>query len=278
MQTNGLYLFWNKALFKAANLDPEKAPESLDQLAEYAVKLTDAGKGQFGFGMAVKGAPAYYVSFIRGNGGEVVDMNTKKSVLNSPENVKTFEWIQDLVKNKKVMPKGAAGADLEKLMFSGKLGMVINGPWMSGGLKGSNIDYGVAVPPKGSVKQATELGGIGFAIPKSTTPEQKAAIYDFIKYWNTTEISKKWSLSNGNPPYLNSVMNDPDVKANANISAMANMGDSAQTFLQGLNSADRINNDVLLPLIEAVESGQKVSDAVAKASNTIDDLLLKAEK
>ena len=33
-------LFWNKDLFKAAGLDPERPPQTMEELVEYADKLT----------------------------------------------------------------------------------------------------------------------------------------------------------------------------------------------------------------------------------------------
>lgn len=277
MQMNGLYLFWNKTLFKNAGLDPEKAPATLEELAAYAEKLTDQSKNQYGFGIPVAGAAPYYASLIIGNGGSVVDQDSNKSVFNSPENAATFQWIQDMVANKKVSPKGAPGADLEKMMMSGQLGMYINGPWMAAGLKSNSVDFGVALPPKGSVTQFTELGGIGFAIPSGASGEEKQAAYDFINYWNSPEIVKQWSMANGFPPYIKSVVEDPEVQKDPLISAMANMGDAAKPFLPGLISADRINNEVIFTALEAVQNGQNVSEVLKKASGAIDELL-KSEK
>ncbi|WP_082614861.1 ABC transporter substrate-binding protein [Paenibacillus sp. Soil787] len=273
MQTIGVFLFWNKKLFKEAGLDPEKPPQTFDQLAEYAVKLTDPGKNQFGLSMPVKGAPQYYTSFIWGNGGDFVDLKNKKSVLNSPENVKTMEWFQDLVVNKKVSPKGAQGSEFDKLMINGKLGMFLTGPWLAGGLKQNNIDFGVSLPPKGSVKQATLSDGSVFTIPSSTSPEEKKAAYDFIKYWNSTAIGKEWSLKIGFPPYLKSVANDPQVKADPLVSQLSNFGTAAQSFLSGLSTGDRINSDILFPMLEAIEAGQPPAIVLKKASEDIDKAL-----
>ena len=41
-------MYWNKDLFTAAGLDPESPPTTFEELEEYAVKLTDASKGQYG--------------------------------------------------------------------------------------------------------------------------------------------------------------------------------------------------------------------------------------
>jgi len=277
MQMNGLYLYWNKALFRDAGLDPEKPPATLDELAEYAVKLTDPANNRYGFGMPVSGAPVYFTSFIIGNGGDVVDLKNNKSVLNSPENVATFEWMQDLAVNKKVTPIGATGADLDRLMQSGQLAMYINGPWLAPGLRSNGIDFGIALPPKGSVRQYTELGGIGFAIPKGTPDDEKQAVYDFIKYWNSPEVAKTWSLSNGFPPFLKAVVEDPDIKNDPLVSAMANMGDAAAPFLPGVLGADRITNEVLFVAIEAIQNGQNVQELLKRASDDIDEILASAK-
>ncbi|CAH0121068.1 MULTISPECIES: ABC transporter substrate-binding protein [unclassified Paenibacillus] len=273
MQMNGLYLFWNKQMFKDAGLDPDKAPATLQELADYAEKLTDPSKNQYGLGLPVSGVAPYYASLIIGNGGSVVDDATRTSTLYSPENLETFSWLQDLVVNKKVSPVGSSSADLEKMMQSGQMAMYMNGPWMVPALQSGSIDFGIALPPAGSATQFTQLDGIGFGVPKGTSEAEKAAVYDFINYWNSPEIAKKWSISNGFPPYLKSVVEDPEVKSNPIISTMADMGDAAGPFLQGLISADRINNEVLLLLIEAVENGANVEESLKKASDTIDELL-----
>lgn len=273
MQTNGIYLFWNKKLFKDAGLDPEKPPTTLEELADFAVKITDSSKNQFGMALPVKGSPLHFVPFLKGNGGDVVDIANLKSVLNSTENIETLTWLQDLAKNKKVSPAGATGADMDKLMLSGQLGMFITGPWLVGGLKANNIDFGVSVPPAGSKSQFIEVDGIGFSVPKGTTDEQKIAAYKFIQYWSSEEIVKKWSLANGFPPFLNKVLSDPEIQADPIVSAMSDMGTTGEPFLKGLITADRINNEVLWTMIEAIQAGQDVTEVVKKASDNIDEIL-----
>lgn len=277
MQNFGIYLYWNKDLYKAAGLDPEKGPESLEQMAEYAVKLTDAKKGQFGLGLPIGGAPQYYATFLRANGGEAVDLKNMKSVLNTPDNIKTFDFIRDLTFNKKVSPKGVTGANMDSLMFSGKVAMYMNGPWLVPGLKKNNVNFGVSLIPKGSVKQNTILDGSIFAIPKGTPPDQKKAVYDFVKYWNTTEICKEWSVKNGFPPYLKSVTEDATIKSDPTLSVMSTMSAVATPWNLGLTSTGKIDNDILYPMVEALQSGGDTSNLVKKASDQL-DVVLKSEK
>lgn len=118
MQYNLIYLYWNKDLFKAAGLDPERPPQTWEELKDYAIKLTDPSKNQYGFGMPVKIAPPWYAPLIWGNGGEFFDLKTKRSLLNSPQNIKSLEFLQDLALNKKVTPRSATGPDLDNLLIS----------------------------------------------------------------------------------------------------------------------------------------------------------------
>lgn len=47
--SNCLILYYNKAMFEAAGLDPEAPPKNWDEIIEYGKKLTDADKGIWGF-------------------------------------------------------------------------------------------------------------------------------------------------------------------------------------------------------------------------------------
>lgn len=273
MQVQPIYLFWNKKLFEEAGLDPDKPPATLEELEEYAVKITDPGQNRFGLGLPVKGSPAYFVPFIKGNGGDFVDTQNLKSVLNSPENIETLTWLQDLVVNKKVSPVGATGADMDKLMLSGQMGMFITGPWLVGGLRENNIDFGVAPPPAGAKSQFIEIDGIGFSIPKGTGEKEKEAAYKFIRYWSSKENVKRWSLANGFPPFLLEVIEDPEIKNDPLVSSMSAMGDSGEAFLRGLITAGTISDNVLWPMIEVIQIGHDVADAVKRASDQIDEIL-----
>ena len=274
MQFNLIYLYWNKDLFKAAGLDPEKPPQTMEELGDYAVKLTDAKNNQFGFGMPVKGAPQYWTSFFWNNGGEIFDLKAKKSLLNSPENIKTLEWMQDLAVNKKVTPRGAGGADVDNLLMSGKLAMYINGPWLINGLKGNKINFGITAPPKGSSRQQVISGGIGYAVPSTAKPEEKEAAYEFIKFWLSPEILKEWSMKNGFPAWSSTVMNDADIKADpiqSSISPLSSMGRAYNP--EAYQNIGALDNDALWPMMEAIVAGSsKPADAIKKASDKMDEI------
>jgi multiple sugar transport system substrate-binding protein len=273
MQVFYIVFYWNKDLFKAAGLDPNQPPKTLQQLSDYAVKLTDASNGQYGLGIPVKTAPATFASQVWGNGGDFVDLKTKKSLLDSPANLKTYSFLADLVANKKVSPQSITGPELDNLMISGKLGMYMNGPWLINGLRGNKINFGIALPPAGSAGNATILDGSTFYIPKTTKAAEKAAVYEFLKYWESPEIVKEWSMRNGFPPYLKAVLQDPQVKADPVLSQMLSFGSVGRQFLPNLKTSSNITSDVLWPLVEQVTTGADVASSLKAASQQIDSLL-----
>nr|WP_281352945.1 ABC transporter substrate-binding protein [Anaerocolumna sedimenticola] len=272
MQWFTQYLYYNKDLFKAAGLDPGTPPATWEEVKEYAEKITDPDKNIYGLGIAVSGAVCWFDSLFLSNGGEILDAANKKSLIDNEANLKSLQFIQDLVK-KGYATKGTTGADLDNIMMADQLGMVVNGPWMVAGLKENKINFGVAVLPAGSAGTVGIAETTGFAIPDGTSDEEKAAAYKFIEYWNTTEIGKEWSMRNGFPPYLNSVANDPEVKANELVSVFSAISEYGQAFGAGLSSAASINTDVLFPMVENIIAGNDCQEELTKASTEIDRLL-----
>lgn len=273
MQVFYLVLYWNKDLFKAAGLDPERPPQTWEELADYAERLTDPSKAQYGYGVAVKTAPATFASLVWGNGGDVVDLEARKSVLDTPQNVESFRYLADLVVNKKVSPPSITGPELDNLLISGKLAMYMNGPWLINGLKTNDINFGIAAPPHGSTDQVTVLDGSAYYIPRTTPDREKAAVYEYLKYWESPEIGKEWSMRNGFPPYLKSVLEDPEVAGDPVLSQMVQFADIGRLFMPNLRGNSRITSDVLWPLVEQVTTGADPAEAVRSASTQIDAIL-----
>ena len=274
MQWFSTYLYWNKDLFEAAGLDPETPPTTWEEMAQFAEKVTNPDKNVYGLGICISGGVSWFNSLFMANGGDVLDLTAKKSVLDSPENLASLQFIQNIVENKWA-PKGTTGADLDNVMMADQLGMVINGPWMVNGLKESEINFGVTGMPAGSVKTVGIQEQSGFCIPKGTQEDAKLAAYDFIAFWNTTEIGKEWSMRNGFPPYLRSVMEDAEVKADPLVSTFSIMSEYATPFAPGIESASQMNADVLFPMIENIVAGNDCQEELTKASKGLDELLAK---
>lgn len=274
MQIQGMYLYWNKDLFEAAGLDPDTPPATWDELVEFAAKLTDPDKNQFGFALPYDGYQPFG-NWLLANGGSIANEDYTESTFASEGTLATLQAIQTMIYDNASGPKTISGAEADNLLNSGQLAMYINGPWLNNGLQANEINYGVTGVPQATVdgdKQAI-LDGVGFGIPASTDDEKTEAIYEFIKYWNTTEIGKKWSTLNGFPAYLKSVAADPEVAEDPIVSELFKQIEYATPFMPNSTTLPSINGDVIRPLLENIMNGNDVQAEMDSAHESIQMLL-----
>lgn len=80
-------------------------------------------------------------------------------------------------------------------------------------------------------------------------------------------------LRNGYPPYLKSLAEDADIKADATVNALSSISDFGFSFAPGIKSVKQVNNDILFPMIENVVAGNDPQEELSKASESINKLL-----
>lgn len=271
MQYNVTYLYWNKTLFGEAGLDPEKAPATLEELAEYAVKLTNPEKNQFGLALPTN---ATYMQFLWANGGDADDPSTNTNLLDSEENVKTLEWLQDLTVNKKVSPNNITGAEADTMLQAGQIAMYMSGPWQINGLRAQGIDFGIAPCVAGSAGAFSPAGGCSYVIPKGTEESHRLAAYKFMQYWLTDDILKEWSQKNGFPVWSKTLMEDPEIQGDKVLSAISKATEIGRSYNLGYSLASQIDNDVMIPMFEKVMTGAAAPEDVLKEASAAMDRVL----
>lgn len=273
MQYNVSYLYWNKELFKAAGLNPETPPTTLDELATYAEKLTVPSKHQYGL-LLPKGT---YPQFLWANGGDVDDPSSNKNLLNSDANLKTLEWLQNLTVNKKVSPKSITGSDADTLFQSGQGAMYMSGPWQINGLRAQGINFGVTSVPKGSAGAYSPAGGCAFEIPAGTDSAKKAAAYEFMKFWLSDDTLKTWSQKNGFPVWSKTLEQQTDIKNDKVLNDITQATKVGRSYNLGYSLASQIDNDAIVPMFESVINGSaKPAEALAGATKKLDAILKSA--
>ena len=271
MQYNVSYLYWNKDLFQAAGLDPNTPPTTLEELADYAVKLTDPSKNQYGLALPTN---ATYMQFLWANGGDADDPNTNTNLLNSEANLKTLEWLQDLAVNKKVTPLNITGADADTMLQAGQIAMYMSGPWQINGLRTQGINFGIAPCVAGSAGAYSPAGGCSYVIPKGTDAAKKEAAYKFMKYWLTDEILKEWSQRNGFPVWSKTLAEDEDIKNDEVLNSISVATEIGRAYNLGYSLASQIDNDVMIPMFEKViNGGATPADALNEAVAAMDKVL-----
>ncbi|RRK37001.1 ABC transporter substrate-binding protein [Schaedlerella arabinosiphila] len=270
MQYNLQYLYYNKDLFSDANLDSDAPPTTFDELEECAKALTNTDKGQYG--LALPTDFGYYVQYLWGNGGDVINTATNENLLNTEENIETLTWLQDL-KNAGVSPDGLAAAEADTMFQSGQIAMYFSGPWNINILNGLDMNYGIAAMPAGSDGAYSAEGGCSYMIPKGTDDATKDAVYKFMAYWLTDEILKEWSVKNGFPVWSYSLLEDDEIKSNDILNDISEASSIGRDWHLGYKYGSQIDNDVMKPMMENILLGSDVAKEVQDASGRLDEIV-----
>jgi multiple sugar transport system substrate-binding protein len=270
MQYNVSYLYWNKDLFKAAGLDPEVAPSTMNELADYAVKLTDSSKNQFGLALPT----GNYIQFLWANGGDADDQSTNTNLLDSAENLETLTWLQDLTVNKKVSPINITGPEADTMLQAGQIAMYMSGPWQINGLRTQGINFGIAPLVAGTAGAFSPAGGCSFVIPKGTEDSQKFAVYKFMQYWLSDAVLKEWSQRNGFPVWSKTLMEDPEIQNDVVLNSISKATEIGRPYNLGYSLASQIDNDIMIPMFEKVMTGATTPEVALKEASAMMDALL----
>lgn len=191
-------IFWNKDMFKEVGLDPNKPPETWDELIEYAKKLTkdkdnDGVIDQWGFAVGDRYAGGYmfwFMPFVWSNGGRMFD-EKGNVVLYSPETVEALQLWYDLVHKYKVAPAASvqwSANDRYNAFVSGRLAIALLGNFNVPNLlkDAPNLNFGVAPIPRGKDGYATFGGGNLIGI--TTQCKHPEAAWEFVKFALSDEV------------------------------------------------------------------------------------------
>lgn len=203
-QRSTIVMYYNKALFKQAGLDPERAPATWAELVEYAGKLTkkDASGNvtQWGIEIPSGGAFAYWLfqALTTPNGAILMNETGNEVYLDKPEVIQAAEFWHDLAYKHGVMPKGTIDWGTTPKDFLEKKAAIV---WTTTGnltniRSNASFPFGVAMMPK-STRGGSPTGGGNFYVFKKATPEQQQAALKFAKWATTPERAADWSIATG---------------------------------------------------------------------------------
>ena len=264
-----LLLYYNKTIFEEAGLDPEKAPETWEELEQYAQQIVEK-TGKYGFDMAVKDTTPMWCIMPWGNGGDII--KDGKAVFNSPENVETVTRWAENIRDKKFGPEVLTGGEIDKLFESQKLAMYFCGPWATNGFTNAGIDYGVAQAPKGPKEQVTQANAVGMYMTSSS--KNKEAVYDFFGWWNSKDTQVKWSLGTGFPPARTDIADDERMKENPYIAEFAKPANESKMYLQQLTNFAEVDTQAIVPAFEKILlENADVQEALDEANAVIESLI-----
>jgi arabinogalactan oligomer/maltooligosaccharide transport system substrate-binding protein len=219
-------IFYNKKIFEEAGVQP---PSSIAELKTVSKKIKDkTGKT----GLYLRGDDAYwFLSFLYGEGGNLVDAEKKQITVDNPAGVKAMKVVKDLVDSGAAKTDATDGWNNMQTAFKeGKVAMMINGPWAvtdtyAGKEFKDKSNLGIVPVPAGSDGQGAPQGGHNLAVYAGS--KNLDASYAFVEYMTSVEsqttVAKELSLL----PTRSSVFNKPSVSGNEMVAFFKPVVDKA---------------------------------------------------
>ncbi|MEU7386056.1 extracellular solute-binding protein [Streptomyces tanashiensis] len=219
-------IFYNKKIFKDAGVE---VPKTIDELKSVSAKIKQkTGKT----GLYLRGDDAYwFLSFLYGEGGDLVDAENKKITVDGPAGVKAFKVVKDLVDSGAAKTDATDGWNNMQTAFKeGKVAMMINGPWAvadtyAGKEFADKANLGIAPVPAGSGGQGAPQGGHNLAVYAGS--KNLDASYAFAEYMTSAETQAKISKELSLLPTRESVYIKSDVATNEMITFFKPVVDKA---------------------------------------------------
>lgn len=202
-QRSTIVMYYNKDMFRAAGLDPEKPPTTWDELAEMGSALTvknaDGNVEQWGAMIPSTGYPYWMFGALTKQQGQVLmNQEGNETYFDNPKVIDALNFWKDLGSKHGVMPEGTIEWGTLRQNFLEEKTAIM---WHSTGnlttvKKNASFDFGVAMLPAGS-ELGSPTGGGNFYLFKAASEEEQAASLKLVRFMTSPEQAAKWSIETG---------------------------------------------------------------------------------
>jgi len=216
-------LYYNKKMFEAAGLDPEVPPQSLEDLRSFSQQIVDSGAATYGLSLesGSDSGGGWFIEQWFANAGEFYADNDNgrsapatKVLYDGPAGIELLTFVQRLITDGLAVYVGdnAGGSDqflkmadkqepaAMTLGTSAALGTVLE--VLAGGLIPdiTGDDIGVGPLPGPAPEPSALVGGAALYVVDGHSPEQAAAVWDFIEFLVSPGSQSQWATDTGYVP------------------------------------------------------------------------------
>ena len=145
---DNLAVVYNKTLFARAGLQDPKPGWTWNQFVTDAAKLTDKASKQFGTAYVTPGSEDtvwHWEALLWEAGGSILAPDNKTAAFNSPAGLKALTTLQQMSVADHSMYLDPSDSNYANLFNSGKIGMLVTGPWDLSAFP--SVQYGVQYMP-----------------------------------------------------------------------------------------------------------------------------------
>jgi multiple sugar transport system substrate-binding protein len=201
---DNLAVVYNTKLLKAAGVAPPKPTWTWADYRAMAKKLTNPSKDIIGTGYPISGSEDTVWRLwpmIWQQGGSVLDKDSKKALFAGPQGVKAVQLLADMALKDKSLYTDQTPDSLKMygLFDSGKMGMVVTGPWQLTDIKTHHISYGIQILPSFGTSHETVSGPDVYMVFNHSDERRKAAV-TFLSWLHEPAQDLAWDLGSSNLP------------------------------------------------------------------------------
>ncbi|RYB07194.1 ABC transporter substrate-binding protein [Lichenibacterium ramalinae] len=283
-QRSTTVLYWNKDAFKEAGLDPEKAPQSWDELVADGKKLTKADAAgqttQWGVQIPSNLTAYWLLQGLAAQAGALLtgDGSGTTVTFDAPGVVSAMQFWVDLAQKHHVMKPGSIDwATTPKDFFERKAAIMYT---TTGNLtnvrKNAPFPFGVAMLPADK-QRGTPTGGGNLYVFKTGDAAREAAAFKLVRFLSSPERAAEWGIKTGYVATRPDAWETPAMKSYVQEFPPAAVArDQLQYAVAELSTYD--NQRVARTMddaIQAVLTGAKTPAAALQGAQAEADRLLK---
>ncbi len=211
-----LMLYYNRDLFRQAGLDPDRPPQTWDELEEMAHKLTvvDARRGrtvQYGLLWGVDPMFYQFEPLVWQNSGDIFNEDMTRCLLDSEEAIDALKrWASWF--DMGLSPRDLTIEEGIQSFLMGRIAMgTVSSAGIRYGLENLPWELGVAMLP-GNKEKATTLGGGSLAIMSHVSDEKSEAAWTFVKWMVEEKNTLTWYERTGYIPVKKSALDSIEIQ------------------------------------------------------------------
>jgi multiple sugar transport system substrate-binding protein len=205
---DNLAVVYNKKLFQQAGLTPPSADWTWSQFEQDAAKLTVAAKKQYGTTYVTPASEDtvwHWEALLWEAGGSLLTPDNSKAAFDSAAGLQSLQTLRTMAVTDKSMYLDPTDSAYLNLFNSGKIGMMVTGPWDLSSL--TSVSYGVQVMPSypGSNAGHQTISGPDNWVIFNNGSSQVSAAQKFLLWLTAPAQVKSFSEQTGDLPTRTSV-------------------------------------------------------------------------
>lgn len=277
---DNLAVVYNKDLFKKAGLEPPGEDWTWDELRADAAAITDPANNVFGMVFPADGSETMvwqYIAMLWAAGGDILNADNTEAIFNQAPGVQALDTLTAINQDGSMYldfnpDSGKSG----QLFNSGKIGMIITGPWDLSGFP--DVDYDVQFMPAFEAGGSHEtIAGPDNWVIFDNGQERVDAAWKFLSFMTSPDQVLQDSLDTSHLPTRASVAEMPE------FDEFFTKYPGTEVFVQNLDNVlkarpqvpqyPRISSALGQALIAAIQGQESSQDALNQAAEQANGFL-----